>query len=433
MSLNILLPQVQRIANEAKANPHRVFTNLAHLIDYDLLREAYWRTRKDGAPGVDRMTGREYEANLDENLRDLHQRLKEKRYRAQPVKRVYIDKEPGKKRPLGIPVFEDKIVQRAVVMLLEAIYEQDFLECSYGFRPKRSAHQALHALREWCMQGWVGWIIDADIQGFFDQLDRGILKELLHRRVKDGGIDRLIGKWFGAGVLDGQELLHPEKGTPQGGVISPLLANVYLHHVLDEWFEQEVKPRLRGRAFLIRYADDFVIGCEREDDARRLLEVLGKRMEKHGLRLHPEKTRLVRYHRQPRNGTADPENGVFDFLGFTHYWGQSQRGFWVVKRSTMAKRHRRALKGLWEWCKGHRHDDLREQHAALCRKLNGMYRYYGIRGNSAALKRLYGEAIRTWRYWLGRCSQKSRKTWKRFRQLLELLPLPEPRIVHWSI
>lgn len=433
MSLNTLLPQVQRIANEAKADPERVFTNLAHLIDEDLLREAYWRTRKDGAVGVDRVSGRDYEANLDANLRDLHQRLKEKRYRAHPVRRVYIDKEPGKKRPLGIPAFEDKIVQRAVVMLLEAVYEQDFLYGSYGFRPKRSAHQALHALREWCMQGWVKWIVDADIQGFFDQLDRGILKELLHRRVKDGGIDRLIGKWFGAGVLDGGELLHPEKGTPQGGVISPLLANVYLHYVLDEWFEQEVQPRLKGRAFLIRYADDFVIGCEREDDARRLLEVLGKRMEKHGLKLHPEKTRLVRFYRQPRHTGLDPTNGTFDFLGFTHYWGRSIKGYWVVKRSTMSKRHRRAVKGLWEWCKEHRHDPVKEQHAALSRKLNGMYRYYGIRGNSAALRRLNGEAVRAWKAWLGRCSQKSRLTWERFGQLLKRLPLPEPRIVHWSI
>ena len=234
-------------------------------------------------------------------------------------------------------------------------------------------------------------------------------------------------------MLDGGELLHPEKGTPQGGVISPLLANVYLHYVLDEWFEQEVQPRLKGRAFLIRYADDFVIGCEREDDARRLLEVLGKRMEKHGLKLHPEKTRLVRFYRQPRHTGLDPTNGTFDFLGFTHYWGRSIKGYWVVKRSTMSKRHRRAVKGLWEWCKEHRHDPVKEQHAALSRKLNGMYRYYGIRGNSAALRRLYGEAVRTWKAWLGRCSQKSRLSWERFGQLLERLPLPEPRIVHWSI
>lgn len=410
-----------------------MFTNLAHLIDFELLREAFWQTRKDGAAGVDRITGREYGENLDANLNDLHQRLKEQRYRAQPVRRVYIDKEAGKKRPLGIPAFEDKIVQRAVVMLLEAIYEQDFLTCSYGYRPGRSPHQALHDLREKCMEGWVNWIVDADIQGFFDQLDRGILRDLLHKRVKDGGIDRLIGKWFGAGVLDGEEVLYPERGTPQGSVISPILANIYLHYVLDEWFEQVVMPRLRGRVFLIRYADDFVIGCEHEDDARRLLDVLSKRLNKHGLNLHPDKTRMVRFYRQPRYAEMDPENDVCNFLGFTHYWGKSHRGFWVVKRSTMSKRHRSAVKDLWEWCKTHRHDDLRKQYVVLSQKLNGLYQYYGIRGNAEALKRLYGEAVRTWKYWRERCSQKSRKTWKSFRQFLDLLPLPQPRIVHWSI
>lgn len=433
MSLPILSPDIQRIAQEAKADPIRVFTNLAHLIDEDLLRAAFWRTRKDGAPGVDGVTGRRYEQNLDEDLRDLHRRLKEREYHAQPVRRVYIEKEGGKERALGVPAFEDKIVQRAVAMLLEPIYEQDFHPSSYGFRPGKSAHQALHHLREEGMQGWLNWIVDADIQGFFDQLDRGVLRDLLHRRVKDGGIDRLIGKWLNAGVLEAGELLHPERGTPQGGVLSPLLANVYLHYVLDEWFERDVRPRLKGRALLIRYADDFIIGCELEEDARRLMEVLPKRMGKYGLSLHPEKSRLVRFHRMPKDAPADPENGVFDFLGFTHYWGKSHRGYWIIKRRTMSKRQRRALKGLWEWCKTHRHDRVREQHVSLCRKLRGLYQYYGIRGNSEALKALYGEVVKMWKNWLGRCSQKSRLTWKDYQRLLERLPLPEPRIVHWSI
>ena len=249
--------------------------------------------------------------------------MKEREYHAQPVRRVYIEKEGGKERALGVPAFEDKIVQRAVAMLLEPIYEQDFHPCSYGFRPGKSVHQALHHLREEGMQGWLNWIVDADIQGFFDRLDHGVLRDLLHRRVKDGGIDRLIGKWLNAGVLEAGELLHPERGTPQGGVLSPLLANVYLHYVLDEWFERDVRPRLKGRALLIRYADDFIIGCELEEDARRLMEVLPKRLGKYGLSLHPEKSRLVRFHRMPKDAPADPENGVFDFLGFTHYWGKS--------------------------------------------------------------------------------------------------------------
>jgi len=301
--------------------------------------------------------------------------LKEREYHAQPVRRVYIEKEGGKERALGVPAFEDKIVQRAVAMLLEPIYEQDFHPCSYGFRPGKSVHQALHHLREEGMQGWLNWIVDADIQGFFDRLDHGVLRDLLHRRVKDGGIDRLIGKWLNAGVLEAGELLHPERGTPQGGVLSPLLANVYLHYVLDEWFERDVRPRLKGRALLIRYADDFIIGCELEEDARRLMEVLPKRLGKYGLSLHPEKSRLVRFHRMPKDAPADPENGVFDFLGFTHYWGKSHRGYWLIKRRTMSKRQRRALKGLWEWCKTHRHDRVREQHVSLCRKLRGLYQY----------------------------------------------------------
>jgi RNA-directed DNA polymerase len=205
LSLPILSPHIQRIAQEAKADPNRVFTNLAHLIDEELLKAAFWRTRKDGAPGVDGVTGRRYEQHLEEDLRDLHRRLQEREYQAQPVRRVYIEKEGGKERALGVPAFEDKVVQRAVGMLLEAIYEQDFHPCSYGFRPGKSAHQALHHLREEGMQGWLNWIVDADIQGFFDQLDQGVLRDLLHRRVKDGGIDRLIGKWLNAGVLEAGE------------------------------------------------------------------------------------------------------------------------------------------------------------------------------------------------------------------------------------
>ena len=433
LSLPILLPEVQRIANEAKEDPNRVFTNLAHLLDESVLYEAFWRLRKGGAAGVDRVTWRMYEVGLAENISDLHQRLKEQRYKAQAVRRVYIDKEDGRKRPLGIPAQEDKLVQKAVVMVLEPIYENDFFSFSYGFRPRKSAYQALHALREQGMGCHLNWIIDADIEGFFDQLDHRKLIELLRHRVKDGGIERLIGKWLKAGIQDGCELLHPERGTPQGGVISPLLANIYLHYVLDEWFEREVKPRMRGEVWLVRYADDFVIGCEREEDARRLLEVLPKRLSKYALKLHPEKTRLVRFHRQSKGARMDQGNGVFDFLGFTHYWGKSKRGYWVIKRRTISKRQRRVLKELWNWCKSHRHQPIREQYATLRRKLRGLYQYYGIRGNSAAIRAMYGEVVRTWRYWLGRRSQKSAIRWEKLMKMLKLLPLPEPRIVHWSI
>jgi RNA-directed DNA polymerase len=266
-------PKLQRIAAQAARDSERVFTTLAYLIDEDFLREAYRHTRKSSAPGIDGVTAEAYAEHLDENLRDLHERLRSGRYQAAPVERVWIEKEDGSQRPIGKPVFEDKIVQRAVAMLLEAIYEQDFLDCSYGFRPGRSPHAALHELRERCMNEGRGWIVDADVSGYFDSIDRTCLREVLRKRVNDGSILRLIGKWLRAGVMDHGELTHPETGVVQGGVISPVLANIFLHHVLDEWFEREVQPRLKGRSFLTRFADDFVIGCELEADAQKIMGV----------------------------------------------------------------------------------------------------------------------------------------------------------------
>jgi group II intron reverse transcriptase/maturase len=276
------------------------------------------------------------------------------------VQRAWQEKEDGSQRPIGKPTFEDKIVQRAVSMLLEQIYEQDFYDFSYGFRPGRSPHQALHELRERCRTMNVHWLVDADVTGFFDNIDKRLLQDFIRRRVNDGGLRRLIGKWLNAGVLEGEDLTYSEKGTPQGGVISPILANIFLHYVLDDWFVREVQPRMRGRVFLIRFADDFVIGCELEEDARRLMEVLPKRFSKHGLTIHPEKTKLIEFGR-PRNQAAPPAkaggtpnepsgskpagapgtgNGTFDFLGFTHYWGRSRQGNWVIKKRTSKKRIR---------------------------------------------------------------------------------------------
>jgi group II intron reverse transcriptase/maturase len=273
----------------------------------------------------------------------------------------------------------------------------------------------------------VGWIVDADIRGFFDNLDRGVLRELLHRRVKDGGIDRLIGKWFHAGVLDGGEISHPDRGTPQGGVASPLLANIYLHHVLDEWFAEEVQPRLRGRSFLIRFADDFVIGCELEADARRVMEVLPKRMRRHGLEIHTDKTRLVRF-RRPSDEDDDARPGTFDFLGFTHYWGRTRRGRWVVKHRTARKRLARAMRAAYEWCRDHRHWSVRDQSAALAAKLRGHYRYYGVSGNYHSIDCLHHYVIGAWRKWLSTRSSKSYVSWPKLARLLQAYPLPRPRI-----
>jgi group II intron reverse transcriptase/maturase len=413
-----------------------VFTNLAHLIDMDLLREAFRLTRKDGAPGIDGVTGKEYARNWKSSLEDLCTRLQTGRYRATPVMRAWIGKEDGSKRPIGKPCFEDKIVQRAVVILLTQIYEQDFYSFSYGFRPGKSAHQAVNELWHICMRLQGGTIVDADICGFFDNLDRGVLREFVERRMKDGGIHRLIGKWLNAGVLDGGELINPETGTPQGGVISPLLANIYLHYVVDEWFAEVVRPRLYGRAELVRFADDFVIVCELDRDAKRVLKALRKRLSKYGLELHPEKTRLVKF-RKPEAFAKTSKasgNGTFDFLGFTYYWIRSRQGKWVVRRRTMKSRLRRSIRSLWTWCKENRHMPLPEQHKALKAKLHGIYAYYGIRCNCEALETVYYHALRAWQKWLSRRSRKSKIWWSMFHEKIErIFPLPKPRIVHANV
>jgi RNA-directed DNA polymerase len=423
-------PKLQRIAAQAARDSERVFTTLAHLIDADFLREAYRHTSKSSAPGIDGVTAEAYAEHLDENLRDLHERLRSGRYQAAPVERVWIEKEDGSQRPIGKPAFEDKIVQRAVAMLLEAIYEQDFLDCSYGFRPDRSPHEALHELRERCMNEGMGWIVDADVSGYFDSIDRTRLREVLRKRVNDGSILRLIGKWLRAGVMEDGVLTHPETGVVQGGVISPVLANIFLHHVLDEWFESEVQPRLKGRSFLTRFADDFVIGCELEADAQKIMGVLPKRFARFGLRIHPTKTTLIVFRKPKASQTWAHGNGTFEFLGFTHYWARTRRGFWVIKRRTARKRLRRTQKALWQWCRHNRHAPLQYQYRMLCVKLRGHFRYYGIRGNFPLLENVHRYAEKAWRYWLSRRSSKSAIDWEKFQKLLAIYGLPTPKIVH---
>jgi RNA-directed DNA polymerase len=423
-------PKLQRIAAQAARDPERVFTTLAHLIDVDFLREAYRHTSKASAPGIDGVTAQQYAEHLDENLRDLHERLRSGRYQARPVERVWIEKEDGKQRPIGKPTFEDKIVQRAVAMLLEAIYEQDFSDSSYGFRQGRSPHDALHELRERCMRDNIGWIVDADVSGYFDSIDRIRLREVLRQRVNDGSILRLIGKWLRAGVLEEGVVSHPETGVVQGGVISPVLANIFLHHVLDEWFEQEVQPRLQGRSFLIRFADDFVIGCELKADAHRIMAVLPKRFARYGLTIHPTKTALIAFGKPETPQGSTEGNGTFDFLGLTHYWTRSRRGYWVIKRRTAKKRLRRTKKALWQWCRPNRHTPLQYQYQQLCQKLRGHFQYYGIRGNFRLLEEVRSAAEKAWRYWLSRRSSKSAIGWEKFQKLLETYVLPTPKIIH---
>jgi group II intron reverse transcriptase/maturase len=426
----------QRIAELAKQSPQRGLTSLAHFIDINWLLQAFQGTRKSGAAGVDGLTASDYEGNLRANLQSLLDRAKSGTYRAPPVRRVRIPKGTGNEtRPLGIPTFEDKVLQRAVVQVLEPLYEQDFLDCSYGFRPGRSAHQALAALWQQTMEMGGGWILEVDIRKFFDMLDHAHLRDLLQLRVRDGVLLRLIGKWLHAGVLEDGKLTFPEAGTPQGGVVSPLLANVYLHYVLDVWFEREVKPRLKGRTFLIRYADDFVMGFAYESDARRVLEVLPKRFGKYGLTLHPEKTRLVPFQR-PRSqsdrehlGSGD-QAGTFDLLGFRHYWGRSVKGRWVVKRKTAPSRFRRAITTIAQWCRVNRHQPVAEQHRTLWQKLQGHFGYYGITGNGKALQRFRYAVARVWRKWLSRRHRRGDIPWPRFEALLQRYPLPPPLVVH---
>jgi group II intron reverse transcriptase/maturase len=422
--------KLERIAKQAKEMPGVALSTLAHHIDVAWLREAYRRTRKGGATGIDGQTAEQYAERLEENLQSLLDRAKSGSYRAPPVRRVHIPKGDGSDtRPIGIPTFEDKVLQRAVTMLLEAVYETSFHDFSYGFRPGRSAHQALEAVRDTAMIAGGGWILEVDIKKFFDSLDHSHLQAILRQRIRDGVILRLIGKWLNAGVMEGVELSHPAEGTPQGGVISPLLANVYLHEVLDEWFVRDVWPRLKGRATLVRYADDFVFFFKRRDDADRVFEVLPKRFGKYGLTLHPDKTRLVPFQRPDRiDDDDDSGSGSFDLLGFTHHWALSRKGSWVVKRRTAKDRFSRALRRIREWCRSHRHDPVAAQHQMIVRKLDGHYGYYGLNGNFDALTRLRYETVLAWRKWLSRRSQKGYINWASMFELLKRFPIPQPRL-----
>ena len=432
-----VLPKQQRIAELAKRSPQMAFTSLAYLMDIDWLDAAFARTRKDGAPGVDGQTWRDYERNLGENLQSLLNRAKSGTYRAPPVRRVHIPKAGSatETRPIGIPTLEDKVLQRAVVMLLEPIYEQDFDPGSYGFRPQRSAHKALADLWKRTMDSSGGWVLEVDIRKFFDTLDHAHLRAFLKLRVRDGVLLRLIGKWLNAGVMEDGNVSYPAAGSPQGGVISPLLANVFLHYVLDTWFKQEVQPRLLGKAHLVRYADDFVILFTHEEDARRVMEVLPKRFGKYGLALHPDKTRLIPFRRPPHKASGETGGGhnrpgTFDLLGFTHYWGRTLRGGWAVMRQTASKRLSRAVRSIADWCRTHRHLPVYEQHTILSRKVRGHYAYYGITGNFRKLQGFLTAVERVWRKWLSRRNRQNEMNWARFARLKKRYPLPRPRIVH---
>lgn len=424
--LPTMSPGLVRVAEAAQRNRGRMLS-LAHHIDVDALRRAYTRIRRNAAVGIDGVSKQDYGENLEENLRNLHERLKTMRYRHQPIRRVYIDKEGGKKRPIGISCIEDKVVQDSLRELLEAIYERDFLPCSYGFRPGRSAHDAHRALDKAARHGGASWVLEADIVSYFDRIDRKKLMDLLQRRCADKSLLRLIGKCLHVGILEDGGIVSPETGTTQGSTLSPLLANVYLHYVLDQWFEEEVKAKLQGKATLIRYADDFVIAFGRKEDAERVHEWLVSRLGQWGLELHPEKTRLVDFRRPPSAQGGGKGPGTFDFLGFTVLWSRSRQGNWYLVTHTRMARLRKARKSFNQWCKRHRHLSVEEQHAALVRRIRGHFNYFDVRGNIRRIRLLVRDVERSWHKWLNRRSQRSTMSWKRFKNLLRDYPLPVPK------
>jgi group II intron reverse transcriptase/maturase len=425
----------RRIAEIARQRPQERLTALNHYLDIEWLREAYDRVRKDSAPGVDVQTVGQYGQDLENNLRSLLHRAKGGTYIAPPVKRVHLPKDERETRPIGMPTTEDKVLGRAVVMLLEPIYEEAFYDFSYGFRPGRSAHQALAAFWQQATGLGVRWVLEVDIRKYFDSVPRQGLLELVGTRIGDGVVLRLLSKWLHAGVMEAGQLHYDEAGTPQGSVLSPLLSNIYLHEVFDRWFAEVVRERMVGQVFAVRYADDLVIGFTHRHDAERLYRVIFKRFEKYGLKLHPGKTRLVPFGRPERvgpDGSGPHPPGTFDFLGFTHYWGKARKGYWVIKRQTAAKRLRRTLRAIGDWCRTNRHRGMFDQFRELVRKLEGHYAYYGITGNGPSLNQVRTEAIKLWHKWLRRRSRESQAmTWERMNQLLkELFVFPYARVVH---
>jgi group II intron reverse transcriptase/maturase len=422
--------KLDRIAELAREDPGRRFHSIAHFLTPKALYEACFSLRKDASAGVDGLTHAEYAQDAHENIRKLHERLKSKTYRAQPLRRIYIPKEDGSRRAISIPALEDKIVQKATADLLSAIYEQDFYGCSYGFRPGRGAQEALDEVgRVICTQA-TDFVLEIDIASYFDSIVRELLMAIIEKRISDASILRLIRKGISVGVIDEGRLLVSDTGTGQGQIISPLLANVYLHAVLDEWFEKEVKPRLKGKAFEVRYADDAALFFEYREDAEKVLEALPKRFAKFGLTLHPQKTRLIEFGRQAywkaRRAGAKP--ATFDLLGFTHLATLSRRGKFTVYVKTMNRRLRRSLNAISEWCQTHRHDDVELQWKSLNAKLRGHYGYYGRSTNFRSLVQFYRGVRRLWRKWLNRRTRGKTLTWDEFQELLDRFPLLNPRI-----
>jgi RNA-directed DNA polymerase len=423
-----LLTKLNRIAETAKQHSAFQFKTLAHLVNPQSLLEAFKKISKDAASGIDGVTAKEYEKELAANVADLHERLKQKRYRAQPMRRVYIEKEDGKQRPLSIPCLEDKIVQRAVSEILNRIYENDFLPCSYGYRPGRSAHDAVRAIEREIMCGKVNYVLDADLENFFGSIDKKQLMEMLERRIQDKNLLRVIGKWLHVGVMEGGEIIHSENGVHQGSVISPILANLYLHVVLDEWIETTVRSRMKGDMNLFRFCDDFILCFQYQEDAEKVLRVLPQRFKRFGLALHPDKTKLIefgRYAEERRGGRKAP---TFKFLGFIFIGAKSRQGRFTLKLRTIPKRMGQKLNEIRQWCRKYRHAPLKIQQGHLSKVLLGHYNYYGWPSNYGSLAKFSRGVKSAWMFWLGRRGQKGYYGRKKFNKTLERYPLPPPRL-----
>ena len=430
---NITLTKLALISERARKEPKCQFTSLAHLLNEEFLKECYLSLGRDRASGIDGVSWEEYGRKLEDNLKDLVIRMKAKRYKPQPSKRVYITKDEHSKRPLGLPALEDKIVQKGIAWILEAIYEQDFLDVSYGFRPNRSCHQALNVVDKTIMKRLVNYIIEADIKGYFDNVSHEWLIKCLEVRIKDSSFLLLIKRFLKAGYIDAGEFVLTTQGTPQGGNLSPMLANIFLHYVLDLWFEKKVKSRTKGACHLVRYADDFVCMVQYADDARYIEQEMRTRFSKFNLELHPEKTRVIAFQRGKQNQHCGNKHipRSFDFLGFTHYWGKSRNGRLILCRKTSSKRFRRACKDLSTWLRNMRCSaKLKEWWPTLQAKLRGHYQYYGISGNSDAIWRYCDVTEQLVFKWVNRRSQKTSFTWPEFRQYLKHYPLPKPRIYY---
>ena len=413
------------IANRARVSKRHRFGGVYTLLNEECLRRSFYKLNRKAAPGVDEVTWEEYESNLDENLTGLVDRLKRKAYRTRLVRRHYIPKDNGKRRPLGIPVLEDKLVQHAAKEILEAIYEADFVEYSFAYRPERSAKDATNELCFRLQFGPISWVVEADIKGFFDNIDHGWMLRMLEERIDDRAFVRLIGKWLKAGVLeDIHTVTHPGNGTPQGGVISPILANIYLHYVLDKWFEKVVQKEAKGECFLIRYADDFVCAFRYKADAERFYrQQLPERLAKFMLEVAPDKTRMFRFTRYEVH-----ESNSFEFLGFEFRWGQNRHKRPQVKRQTVRKKLRSSCREMQAWIKANRSLGIRPLMATLARKLRGHWNYFGVPHNSLSLWSFYKYTCEVVYKWLNRRSQRRSFTWERFNAMLDRYRIPKPSI-----